>query len=215
MMYFSCKEGKAVNVYDFDNTIYDGESGFDIFMFYLKKDPKEIAKLIPRFGEAFIRYKRGAIKTDEVIEQYGDMLTDYCVKIKDIHKDITEFWDEHEKKITNFYAKIQAPDDVIVSACPEIILEEICKRIGVKNYIGSVVDMENGIIERVCYKENKIAAFKSIYGDMPIDSFYTDSMSDKPMMDLANNAYLVSGDHIELVKNDGVWLSEPKTGLFK
>ena len=55
MMYFSCKEGKAVNVYDFDNTIYDGESGFDIFMFYLKKDPKEIAKLIPRFGEAFIR----------------------------------------------------------------------------------------------------------------------------------------------------------------
>lgn len=62
MMYFSCKEGKAVNVYDFDNTIYDGESGFDIFMFYLKKDPKEIAKLIPRFGEAFIRYKRGAIK---------------------------------------------------------------------------------------------------------------------------------------------------------
>ena len=45
MMYFSCKEGKAVNVYDFDNTIYDGESGFDIFMFYLKKDPKEIAKL--------------------------------------------------------------------------------------------------------------------------------------------------------------------------
>ena len=164
-----------MNVYDFDNTIYDGESGFDIFMFYLKKDPKEIAKLIPRFGEAFIRYKRGSIKTDEVIEQYGDMLTDYCVKIKDIHKDITEFWDEHEKKIKNFYAKIQAPDDVIVSACPEIILEEICKRIGVKNYIGS----------------------------------------DKPMMDLANNAYLVSGDHIELVKNDGVWLSEPKTGLFK
>lgn len=60
------------------------------------------------------------------------MLTDYCVKIKDIHKDITEFWDEHEKKIKNFYAKIQAPDDVIVSACPEIILGEICKRIGVK-----------------------------------------------------------------------------------
>ena len=81
MTYFSCKEGKAVNVYDFDNTIYDGESGFDIFMFYLKKDPKEIAKLIPRFGEAFIRYNRGAIKSDEVIEQYGDMLTDYCVKI--------------------------------------------------------------------------------------------------------------------------------------
>lgn len=42
MMYFSCKEGKAVNVYDFDNTIYDGESGFDIFMFYLKRIRKKL-----------------------------------------------------------------------------------------------------------------------------------------------------------------------------
>ena len=111
--------------------------------------------------------------------------------------------------------RFKLPTDVIVSACPEIILEEICKRIGVKNYIGSVVDMENGIIERVCYKENKIAAFKSIYGDMPIDSFYTDSMSDKPMMDLANNAYLVSGDHIELVKNGRRMVGRAENGLVQ
>ena len=98
-----------MNVYDFDNTIYDGESGFDIFMFYLKKDPKEIAKLIPRFGEAFIRYKRGAIKTDEVIEQYGDMLTDYCVKIKDIHKYITEFWTSTKRKSKTSMPRFKLP----------------------------------------------------------------------------------------------------------
>ena len=27
-----------MNVFDFDNTIYDGESGFDIFLYFLKKD---------------------------------------------------------------------------------------------------------------------------------------------------------------------------------
>ena len=33
-----------MRVFDFDNTIYDGESGLDIFLFYLKKEPKLIAR---------------------------------------------------------------------------------------------------------------------------------------------------------------------------
>lgn len=37
------------------------------------------------------------------------MLTDYCVKIKDIHKDITEFWDEHEKKIKTSMPRFKLP----------------------------------------------------------------------------------------------------------
>ena len=109
MMYFSCKEGKSVNVYDFDNTIYNGESGFDIFMFYLKKDPKEIAKLIPRFGEAFIRYKRGAIKTDEVIEQYGDMLTDYCVKSRTFTRTSQSFGTSTKRKSKTSMPRFKLP----------------------------------------------------------------------------------------------------------
>ena len=35
-----------MNVYDFDNTIYDGESAVDFFMFCLGKDIKLI-KLLP------------------------------------------------------------------------------------------------------------------------------------------------------------------------
>ena len=33
-----------MRVFDFDNTIYDGESGFDIFLYFLRKEPKLIAK---------------------------------------------------------------------------------------------------------------------------------------------------------------------------
>lgn len=199
-----------MTVYDFDNTIYDGESGFDIFMFYLKKDPKEIAKFIPKFGEAFIKYKRGTINADEVVTEYGDILCSYCQKIVDIEKDVMKFWDENEKKIKSFYAKIQTPDDVIVSACPEIMLKEICRRIGVKNYIGSVMNEKTGEISRVCYKQNKIKAYHDVYGDTPINDFYTDSKSDKPMMDISENVYLVSGDRIEKIKAGGKWLVDLK-----
>lgn len=197
-------------VYDFDNTIYDGESGFDIFMFYLKKDPKEIVKFIPKFGEAFIRYKKGTINADAVINEYGDLLCSYCKKIKNIESDVKEFWDENEKKIKSFYAKIQTPDDVVVSACPEFMLSEICRRIGIKNYIGSIVNEKTGEITRVCYKQNKIKAYHDTYGDTPIDDFYTDSMSDKPMMDISSNVYLVSGDRIEKIKSGNKWLIDLK-----
>ena len=29
-----------MRVFDFDNTIYDGESGMDLFLYFFKKDPK-------------------------------------------------------------------------------------------------------------------------------------------------------------------------------
>lgn len=199
-----------MTVFDFDNTIYDGESGFDIFMFYLKKDPKGIVKFIPKFGEAFIKYKKGSIDANEVIDEYGDLLCSYCQKIENIESDVKEFWDENEKKIKSFYTKIQTPDDVIVSACPEFLLSEICRRIGIKNYIGSVIDEKTGEITRVCYKQNKIKAYHDIYGDTPIDDFYTDSMSDKPMMDIAANVYLVSGERLEKIKAGSKWLIDLK-----
>ncbi len=199
-----------MTVFDFDNTIYDGESGLDFFLYYLKKEPKEVAKYIPKFGEAFLKYKMGKLSIDSVLSEYSYILKECCDKFDDIEENINIFWDEHEKNIKSFYAKIQKDDDVILSACPEIMLKEICKRIGIKNYIGSKIDIETGTIQSICYRDNKIKMFKEVYGDIEIDEFYTDSINDKPFMDIAKDAYYVTGDRIEKVKADGVYLREIK-----
>lgn len=199
-----------MTVFDFDNTIYDGESGLDFFLYYLKKEPKEIAKYIPKFGEAFLKYKMGKLSIDSVLSEYSYILKECCDKFDDIEENINIFWDEHEKNIKSFYAKIQKDDDVILSACPEIMLKEICRRIGIKNYIGSKIDIETGTIQSICYRDNKIKMFKEVYGDIEIDEFYTDSINDKPFMDIAKDAYYVTGDRIEKVKADGVYLREIK-----
>ncbi len=199
-----------MTVFDFDNTIYDGESGLDFFLYYLKKEPKEVAKYIPKFGEAFLKYKMGKLSIDSVLSEYSYILKECCDKFDDIEENINIFWDEHEKNIKSFYAKIQKEDDVILSACPEIMLKEICKRIGIKNYIGSKIDIETGTIQSICYRDNKIKMFKEVYGDIEIDEFYTDSINDKPFMDIAKDAYYVTGDRIEKVKADGVYLREIK-----
>lgn len=199
-----------MTVFDFDNTIYDGESGLDFFLYYLKKEPKDIAKYIPKFGEAFLKYKMGKLSIDSVLSEYSYILKECCDKFDDIEENINIFWDEHEKNIKSFYAKIQKDDDVILSACPEIMLKEICRRIGIKNYIGSKIDIETGTIQSICYRDNKIKMFKEVYGDIEIDEFYTDSINDKPFMDIAKDAYYVTGDRIEKVKADGVYLREIK-----
>lgn len=197
-----------MRVFDFDNTIYDGESGFDFFLYYLKKEPKAIAKYIPKFGEAFVRYKMGKIPLDSVKSEYGYILKECCAQFSDIEQSIVEFWDEHEKKIKSFYPKMQREDDVILSACPEVMLGEICRRIGIQHFIGTEVDLETGELGRLCYREGKIAAYRDRYGDEEIDEFYTDSMNDRALMDIARDVYFVTGDRIEKIKADGVWLKD-------
>mgnify|MGYP003320910724 FL=1 len=80
----------------------------------------------------------------------------------------------------------------------------ICDRIGIKHYIGSDIDPVKGEINTICYKEHKLEVFHSVYGDVIIDDFYTDSMADKPMMDISKNVYMVKGEKITQIKKDGV-----------
>ena len=58
-----------MNVFDFDNTIYDGESTLDLFFFYIVRKPRLI-KYMPAVLKAFAQYKKGDISLTEVIERY-------------------------------------------------------------------------------------------------------------------------------------------------
>ena len=46
-----------MNVYDFDNTIYDGESSLALFWFYIKKMP-HLVKYYPKVLKAMYNYKK-------------------------------------------------------------------------------------------------------------------------------------------------------------
>lgn len=197
-----------MRVFDFDNTIYDGESGMDIFLYFLKRDIKGVAKYAPKFMEGFVKYKRNVINIDEVKAEYGSMLKEYCEKIENLADEFEKFWDLNEKNVKSFYYKIQNEDDIVVSACPMCLLKIICERIGIKNIIASDVDFTTGDINEICYNENKVKMFKEKYGDATIDEFYSDSMSDKPMMDISKNVFLVDGDKLIKIKENGIYLND-------
>ncbi len=188
-----------MNVFDFDNTIYDGESVMDFFLYYCKKD-KSLLKYIPTVMNALIKYKKGAITVEEALSKYGKTVTDYYVKNIGMGDDFKVFWDNNMHKIKPFYKEVQSDDDLIISCSPEISLKIICERLGIKRYIGTVIDSKTGEISRLCFRENKVKAFFEEYPDTEIENFYTDSLNDQPLIDISKNAYLVKGDKITKIK---------------
>ena len=188
-----------MNVYDFDNTIYDGESVVDFFLYYCKKD-KSLIKFLPSLVYALIKYKQGKVTVEAALNKYGKQFSDFYKKNIGIGDDLVDFWDTHMHKIKPFYKELQSDDDLIISCSPEISLDIICKKLGIKRYIGTVIDDKTGEIKRLCFRENKVKAFFDEYPDTEIENFYTDSLNDQPLIDISKNAYLVKGDKITKIK---------------
>ncbi len=188
-----------MNVYDFDNTIYDGETLVDFILYYVRHDIR-IWKYIPRLLYICFRDAFHLFTVEQAIKAYASFLEGYYVKLDNLDNDVVKFWDKNQKKIKSFYNEIRKDDDIIVSGTTDFILDEIMKRMNIKNYVGSSIDRETGKFTRLCFLDNKVKIFKELYPDVHIDNFYTDSMNDKAMMDIADHVYFVKGDKIKQIK---------------
>ncbi|HRT81665.1 MAG TPA: HAD-IB family phosphatase [Oscillospiraceae bacterium] len=188
-----------MNVYDFDDTIYRGESSLHLFLFYMKKDPKLI-RMLPQMLIGLIKYKLRLVSIDKLLNDYAAPAEEYFKNIDNIQDDIKEFWDKNMHRVKPFYFTQQKEDDLIISASPEFYLKELFDRIGIKNYLGTVVNTQTGKVEFVCYRENKVKAFYERYPEGVIENFYTDSYNDQALMDIAENVFFVKGDKIKQIK---------------
>lgn len=188
-----------MNVYDFDNTIYDGETLVDFILYYVRTDPR-IWKYVPKLLVICFKDAFHLFTVEDAVDAYSGFLEGYYTKIDTIEEDVKKFWDKNEKKIKPWYEKVRKPDDVIVSGSTDFLLDEIMKRMGIKNYIGSSIDKKTGKFKRLCFLENKVKFFYESFPNAHIDNFYTDSMNDKAMMDIADHVYFVKSDKIEQIK---------------
>ncbi len=189
-----------MNVYDFDNTIYDGESPFELFFFYLKKKPLLLMKFIPKVMIYLGKYKLRKVSVDTLITKHLGFAEDLIRGLDNYEQDLIDFWDKRMHKVKPFYLAQQQEDDLIVSASPEALLSELFQRLNIKNYIGTKLDFTIGKITFACFRENKALAFKQRYPGKQIHNFYTDSLNDTSLMELAENVFLVKGNRIRQIK---------------
>lgn len=179
-----------MNVYDFDDTIYDGDSTIDFFWFCFKKN-KKIIQYFPKWMKVAILYKLKKISKTQMKEVFFVFLKD----IENVEEEIELFWNKNESKIKQWYLQSQKEDDLVISASPEFLLKPICQKIGIQNLIASNVDKKTGkFYDENCKGEEKVKQFRQKYKDASIENFYSDSLSDTPLASIAKNAYLVVGN---------------------
>lgn len=181
-----------MNVYDFDKTIYAGDSTLDFYFFSLKKNPMLI-RFLPIQIIGFIKYMFGMYSKLQFKEKFYSFLKG----IKDVDSIVELFWNANQDKIKDWYLKSKEESDVIISASPEFLLNNICRRIGIKHLIASEVNKNTGICEgENCYGEEKVLRFKKYFEKGEIKKFYSDSLSDAPISLMASERYIVSGNNI-------------------
>lgn len=177
-----------MNVYDFDKTIYDGDCTVDFYFYCLKKYPV-IYKKIPEVLWFGLLFKLGVIKKKDFKSRFFKFAT----LVPDLERAVADFWSVNKSKIKKFYLDIQREDDVIISASPVFILNEICTVLGINHLYATNVELTTGkIIGENCYGEEKVKRFyEAGYNKGSIDEFYSDSLSDSPLAEISKKAFIV------------------------
>ena len=179
-----------MNIYDFDKTIYAKDSSVEFLFFALKNQTTRVLPAFLRFAIIYFLYK---LKITSKI-QAKEAMFGFLPKIKNPNQLIEKFW--QNKTLDNWYIKQQQASDVIISASPRFLITPILKRNHIKHIIASEVDLKTGkFSSKNCYGQEKIIRFQTEYPNSKVDSAYSDSMSDQPMLNLANHQYLICRKH--------------------
>lgn len=181
-----------MNVYDFDETIYDGDSSVDYTLFCLRKRPALALRLLGAAGPA-LAYRLGRMSKTAMKEHIFSYLRD----LPATPELLDEFWDGHINKVKAFYTAQRRPDDLVISASPEFLLRPACARLGIQPPIASRVDAASGRFEGLnCHDVEKVRRLREQQPGAQVENFYSDSRSDSPLAEIADAAWLVKGEDI-------------------
>ncbi|MEA4826391.1 HAD-IB family hydrolase [Clostridium sp. JNZ J1-5] len=206
-------------IFDVDYTLTKRETLTELYLFMLKKNPK-LLKYIPRviltgilYGfkvydarkakEAFIKFLEG-INEEEMQELVKDFYEKRLSKI--LYKDAIDTI----KKLKSEGCKIY-----LISASPEMYLNELYNIKEVDKILGTRLRKENGVYKSIIEGENnkgeeKVKRLKEVLKRENIEVDYknsymfSDSLADLPLFELVGNPYLINyrkkHDKIKILK---------------
>ena len=188
---------KNIIVYDFDKTIYNGETSTDFMLFFLKRNPKYIMRLCNVLYSLFY-YKKDLKKSKEIFFRILN-----GVNIEFLKEEINEFWKVKKDKIFSWvYNEIlenkKVSDELIlISATPSIFLEKISKELGFDKLLATEFENTNKLFDSKikgsnCKGKEKVNRLNEYIDNYTILKFYSDSMSDKPLFDLADEKIFIN-----------------------
>ena len=180
-----------IDVYDFDGTLYDGDSTADFVLFCLRRHPALLLSL-PSVARQALR----ALTGRGSLTQMKSTLFSRMARRVDLQAEAKRFW-QSPKTRQKLGAWFQhTPRDlpiVIASASPEFELQSAADILGVGMLIGTRCAADGSLIGRNCKGEEKLSRIREAVGDFAVRAMYTDdARADAPLLAAAEERYLVT-----------------------
>ena len=176
-----------MNVYDFDQTIFEPDSSYAFVLYCLRHYPRIVLRAFPGTALEWLRRFMKLSDTTALKQRVFSFLNG----LDDVDRIVDEFWEKHWDGIGDWYLAQQREDDLVISASPEFLLRPVADRLGF-SLIATRMDRKTGeILGKNCHDEEKLTRYLAKYGDAPVDAFYSDSLSDSPMARVAKEAFLI------------------------
>ena len=188
-----------IDVYDFDGTIYDGDSTFDFVLFCLRRHPG-VALSLPALTLAAAKL---AVKKIGLTE-FKSVLFGLMSRRFSLTEEAKLFWQDEKTKAKLgawFYDRPRDLPIVIASASPEFELRYAADILGVKNLIGTRCDNATGqLIGKNCKGAEKIERIRAYMGEYTVRAMYTDdTKADGPLLEIAEEKYKLTHGKLERI----------------
>ena len=198
---------KKLAIFDIDYTITSKETLIQLFIYSIKRDIKNI-RYVPRAIYSGIMYGLGFFDEKAVKECFIKFLVNK--NEKDLNKFVKEFYKDVLSKILykdsiSMIKKLKKEgcDVYLISASGEFYLKEFYNIKEVDMIIGTRFEIKDGkflgkIIGNNCKGEEKVTRLKEVLKENNVKVDYensymfSDSLSDKPLLDLVGNPYLIN-----------------------
>ncbi len=176
------------DLYDFDGTIYDGDSGIDFIKYSIKHHKGTFKCLLGAIGTVILFFLKLRTK-----EEMKNKIFRFVKDIDNIDEYVKGFWEEHEHQIKAFWIeKKDHSKDIIISASCRFWLQPIADKYKVYDLFATDIDMKTGkIIGNNCHGKEKVKLFYDKYPKATIMKMYTDSVNDLPLIEEAKEGILV------------------------
>lgn len=189
-----------MKVFDFDNTIYRGESPVD-FCFYMIRENKKIIRYVPTIIFSLIGYKLHLMKKEKLESLTNEFLENVMDDPDSLSDSVRRFWETHYHKLDLNILRLIEPDDVIITASPTFIMNGVSGKLRTNNILGTEIDLQKKRLTWYNFGENKVERYRSIYGYRHIDAVYTDSFYDEYLMGISREVYIVRHGNVHRLRH--------------
>ncbi len=179
---------REIDVFDFDKTLYRGDSTIDYWLFNIRRRPWLLV-LLPWQAAGYVPYFLGVWSLTRAKEQFLSYF-----RFIDVDRAVEDFWEKNRHKLNDWFCpEFMERESVVATASPEFLVAPACEGRGVSRVFGTRADRKTGKIEgENCKGAEKLKRIREVYPDFEIVRAFSDNLkADYPMLSAAREPYIV------------------------